>query len=99
MFMQLTDWKWHDVPCANKYNFVCKKCVKDCPTNSCPSTVKAPPAPREQQYEYALSKTMRRFNLAEKACVKWGGNLASFQNKEEEEKVGKLIPSTDKYPY
>jgi len=45
-----------------------------------------------------LSKTARRFTYAEKACVRWGGNLASFQNKEEETKVAKLM-SGDKNEY
>lgn len=80
MYMENTNWKWHDVPCSVKYNFVCKVCEKDCPTapGLCLETAKAPPAPRETKYEYGMSRTKRRFNHAEKACVRWGGNLVSL---------------------
>jgi len=102
------EWKWHDVKCNSKFHFVCKKCVKDCPSvadlmkeeYACPVIAKMPPlVPRDTQFEYAISKTQRRHQLAEKACVKWGGNLASFQNKQEESAVAKLIPYGDLKQY
>ena len=41
-----TGRKWHDSVCDRKANFVCKKCVRDCPTASCPVAAENP-APRE----------------------------------------------------
>jgi hypothetical protein len=67
---------------------------------ACPVILKMPPLkPRSQEFEYAVSKTKRRHSLAEKACVKWGGNLVSFQNKAEEEKVAHLIAPNDRQMY
>ena len=65
------DYRWHDVPCSEKYRFICQ--YEDCDDDEKDGTC-------FEGISYNVFESKEAFKNAEKMCTSYGGKLAVINN-------------------